>query len=233
MQLRRLQVIFLFVLVSLVGCQQNNAAHPPNSSTPLVNPVSTFTSVPSLVPTFSPVPTLTITASLQPTATITLTPLPTMPGDKIQAKFDQLYQYNNGCKLPCWWGITPGITTWGEARNFLMQFEEHSELREDHSNPLTQNPSGFTHATFIFPSPNYPYNRYGTMVDFEIQNGAIVAIKLMGDVSRWMFDLKKLYQEYGDPDRILIVPSECPQNPSGCLADMFFMYGDRQQIGSS
>jgi hypothetical protein len=29
---------------------------------------------------------------------------------------------NGGCRLPCWWGITPGKTTWEEARIFLEQF---------------------------------------------------------------------------------------------------------------
>ena len=30
-----------------------------------------------------------------------------------------LLQTNAGCELPCWWGITPGITPWSEARTRL------------------------------------------------------------------------------------------------------------------
>ncbi|WP_145962528.1 hypothetical protein [Bellilinea caldifistulae] len=32
----------------------------------------------------------------------------------------ELIQTNGGCELPCWWGITPGKTTWKEAYDFLQ-----------------------------------------------------------------------------------------------------------------
>jgi hypothetical protein len=33
-----------------------------------------------------------------------------------------LFETNNGCRLPCWWGITPGQTEWLAAEEFLNRF---------------------------------------------------------------------------------------------------------------
>jgi hypothetical protein len=34
----------------------------------------------------------------------------------------ELLKNNAGCKLPCWWGIKPGLTSWQETRQFLERF---------------------------------------------------------------------------------------------------------------
>ena len=239
MKLHQLQAVIVFMLFSLVGCQQNNDVHPPTFFPSAVYPKSTITSIPSQTATITAVPTSTVTASPRPTFTITLTPLPTIPKDKILAKLDQLYLYNNGCKLPCWWGITPGITTWSDARNFLMQFDAANSnepnsvantIEENHTHPLSKDPSSFTRAIFTyFPSPGFN-QPFGTAVEFEIQHGVVVAIKLSGDISTRMFILKKLYKEYGNPDRILIVPRDCSQP---CWADMFYMYDEEGFMSQS
>lgn len=234
MQLRRLQAIIVFVLISLVGCQQSKVSLPTSSPSAII-PTGTFTLIPSQTATITAVPSITATATPRPTSTITLTPFPTIPKDKILAKLDQLYLYNNGCKLPCWWGITPGTTTWSDARNFLMQFDAANSnepnsvwntIEVDHTDPLTKNPSRFTHATFrYFPSPGFN-QPFGTQVNFEVQDGVVVAIKLASDISTRMFDLQKLYKEYGDPDRILVVPEDCPPGQY-CWADTFYMYDEK------
>ena len=65
--------------------------------------------------TSTPVPTTTPT----PLSTFTLTPLPTLSPDETKAEVQRLYETNNGCLLPCWWGITLGLTDWGDAKHFL------------------------------------------------------------------------------------------------------------------
>ncbi len=239
MKLHRLQAVIVFMLVSLVGCQPGNNFQPPTFFPSAVIPTNTSTSTPSQTATITAMPTVTVTASPRPTSTITLTPLPTIPKDKILAKLDQLYLYNNGCKLPCWWGIKPGITTWSDARNFLMQFDAANSnepnsvantIEENHTHPLTKDPSSFIHAIFTyFPSPGFN-QPFGTAVEFEIQSGVVVAIKLRGDISTRMFILKKLYKEYGNPNRILIVPKDCSQP---CWVDMFYMYDEEGFMSQS
>ena len=242
MQLRRLQTMIVVVLFSLVGCQPSNNVFPPTSFPSAIIPTGTFTSIPSQTATNTAVPTITVTATPRPTSTITLTPVPTIPKDKILAKLDQLYLYNNGCKLPCWWGIEPGITTWSDARNYLMQFDAAnsneptsngaSTIEENYTHPLTKNPARFTHAVFrYFPSPGFN-QPFGTQVHFEVQDGIVVAIKLASDISTRMFDLEKLYKGYGNPDRILVVPVDCAQGQH-CWAGMFYMYDEKGFMSQS
>jgi hypothetical protein len=64
-------------------------------------------------------------------AVMTLTPFPTFtpspnpipfPTLTAQEKIDQVVKLkkdNGGCTFPCWWGITPGVTTWEEAERIL------------------------------------------------------------------------------------------------------------------
>lgn len=104
-----------------------------------------------------------------------------------------------------------------------MQFNEVGSIEENHTQPLTKNPSKFTHAIFQYiPSPGFNHP-FGTQVNFEIQDGVVVAIKLASDLSIRMFDLKKLYTEYGNPDRVLVVPQDCSQP---CWVDIFYLYDE-------
>jgi hypothetical protein len=48
-----------------------------------------------------------------PTPTVPPSPtlVPTLTADQEQALVLDLLQNNAGCRLPCWWGFTPGKTT--------------------------------------------------------------------------------------------------------------------------
>src|SRR5688572_13990138 len=50
---------------------------------------------------------------------------PTMTTDEAKRLVRDLLENNAGCKLPCWWGITPGKTTWSEARQILEKASRH------------------------------------------------------------------------------------------------------------
>jgi len=95
--------------LAVFGCSENNENRP--SITPS-RPASTVTTAPSRTP--SPSNTAT------PVVTPTQIPVPTLPPEKAQAMVLDLL-YNPPCDLPCWWGMTPGITTWEEANRFLRK----------------------------------------------------------------------------------------------------------------
>ena len=138
------------------------------------------------------------------------------------ARFEQLYGNNNGCRLPCWWGIVPGVTSWGETLHFLNQFIGFSNIDTYYSASLTNNPQNSLLYAWHFPSP-YP-QVFVTRVDFEVQNGIVVAIGLWDDIGGHMFGLNELYVEYGKPDRIFIVPKNCHQGLNFCEANILFVY---------
>jgi hypothetical protein len=56
-----------------------------------------------------------------PTPTVPPSPTlaPTLTADQEQALVLDLLQNNAGCRLPCWWGFTPGKTTWQTASTFF------------------------------------------------------------------------------------------------------------------
>jgi hypothetical protein len=70
--------------------------------------------------TWTPLPS-TATPSLTPLPP-TLTPLPAIPTEQVLNYVKGLLENNNGCNLPCFWGITPGETSRQTAKQFLYTF---------------------------------------------------------------------------------------------------------------
>ena len=88
----------------------------------------------SMAPTFTVLPSNTPPALEKPTASpvlspsATTTPIPLPPSPTLQPSLDEantkeiileLLKTNGSCKLPCFWGITPGETTLDEAKRFF------------------------------------------------------------------------------------------------------------------
>lgn len=117
---RRFQHLCVVIVVSLVllnGCIAPAASTPAFPSATL--PPATTTPTPSPVPpTRTPLPAPT---SKPPTPTVTPSPTmaPTLIADQEQVLVLDLLQNNAGCRLPCWWGFTPGKTTWQTAQAFF------------------------------------------------------------------------------------------------------------------
>ncbi len=93
------------LLVFLGGC---SAAHPP-ATTPATQTIELV------------FPTVTSTEVVI-TPTHTSTPLPTLSPEDAYQQLQDLLENNAGCRLPCWWGITPGKTSWQDATRFLETF---------------------------------------------------------------------------------------------------------------
>lgn len=104
-------------LVFLNGCVVPVAPPPtfpsatslPATTTPTPGPVS---STRTLMPAPTPKPP---TPTVPPSPTLA----PTLTADQEQALVLDLLQNNAGCRLPCWWGFTPGKTTWQTASTFF------------------------------------------------------------------------------------------------------------------
>jgi hypothetical protein len=69
--------------------------------------------------TISPTSTFTIA----PTKTTTLTPVPTLSQEKAYRLMTDLLHDNNGCQLPCWWGLIPGEATHTDFYRKLIVFD--------------------------------------------------------------------------------------------------------------
>lgn len=113
----------------LVGCAPSQAQEQGATTTtvavvlettPAISPTAT-----SMPPTDTPVPSQTpaptntpIPPTLTPTPTQTPTPVPTLTYVQEGALLQELMSTNEGCQLPCWWGIHLGDTLTSIGQTF-------------------------------------------------------------------------------------------------------------------
>lgn len=110
-----IRTLLISLMLFLTACS--------DSSTQLIETPRSVTSTNTITPltptnTKTPIPIPTQTKNM----VTTRTPVPTLSADKADARVLELLKTNAGCSLPCWWGITPGITTTDEIQSFLEPF---------------------------------------------------------------------------------------------------------------
>lgn len=167
LQVMKMLIINAFLIMA--GCTVLSPAPTPlGESLPSVSTVvvsrvsSTHTPVlvtqiptPSITPSMTPAPSVTPSPAVQSTATETFVAIPTPPGLTSSEKVLWLLETNNGCQLPCWWGITPGETTWEEAEQFFNTFapdiSSNSNSELVNYSPLTYLPSEVFDIEFTHP----------------------------------------------------------------------------------
>ena len=99
----------LWIALSLVGFTGCTSMPGPNTDIIATPSPPSVTQKPFTTETITRVPSLT---SLASRSTLTAT--------EQENYVSELLKTNAGCKLPCWWGITPGETSWEDAEHFLI-----------------------------------------------------------------------------------------------------------------
>jgi hypothetical protein len=145
-----------------------------------------------------PSPSLTQTPSLK---TVTPSPMLTLNQSERQLYLEERLPTNNGCKLPCWLGITPGKTTWQEAQSFI-QYLGIDRIRgtEKENGEILYGFGGFD-----FDAPRLLHT-FGVLVKNDIVKG----ISLMVEGYQAPKDFQKIWTYYS-PTNIMVVlgsPSE-------------------------
>jgi hypothetical protein len=139
------------------------------------------------------IPSTTISITETP-LTVTGTPNPTLTISQARIRVQDLFESNGGCKLPCWWGITPGLTKWQEAKRFYEDFA----LVVD---PITT--SEIQSAAVKVPTPyEVSYARTLTQ-NFILQNGVVNKIYLYNYDFAPNYNLVNILNGYGKPDAVL------------------------------
>jgi hypothetical protein len=157
-------------------------------------PSATLFKLPTKTNSASLTPSVTLSPSPSATKMPTWTPLQTLEPTAALTYVIDLLQNNAGCKLPCWWGITPGKTTWDEAHHFLDSFS--------YSYGILGDPIEYQVAEFGTPLTKSigadPYR-------FGIKNGIIEDIYhiYFGNLTT-SYNLVELLTAYGQPDGILV-----------------------------
>jgi hypothetical protein len=109
-----------------------------------------------------------------------------------------LFRNNAGCRLPCWWGITPGQTPWETARSFLATFALAIKQGGSLENPLYS--AYFVVPKEIDPNANEPQPIAFTH-NYRVTNGIVDVIEVEpGLVSN--YNLSEILKVYGSPTEV-------------------------------
>jgi hypothetical protein len=107
----RLGSLLFIVIVS--GCTQLVQSTPTLSLVEPTIPITMTVATKTATPTLTPSPTSTPIPA-------TPTDIPTLPAEDARQRLLTLLANNNGCRLPCLWGIIPGKSSYLDARSILL-----------------------------------------------------------------------------------------------------------------
>jgi len=221
---QRLASFIFVILFILVGCGSGEIS----TEVPVTQTVTEVIPSSTLIPTETQtsIPTATL---IKPTPTLYLMPFPTLSIEQERIKFYQFYNFINGCRLPCLWGITPGVTTWTEVKQFINQFNSWNSI-EKVEGSITKSSTFDIYAWYVkHPSSDADY---AVPVFLEVQNNVISAIQIDGELASYLFPLHKLLDEYGQPEKILIKTSKQAENPLVYFADIYVVYEDKHILST-
>jgi hypothetical protein len=153
-------LLFIILMILVVGCEFTGP-EPPN-----VSPTKPITKTSTKTITYTPSQINTFTKVLSPTLKMTNTVITDTPlsDSQIQENVLTALKPNDNCRLSCWWGIVPGVTSWSEA---------NSTLQEIGLKPAFDNISGKYLLLYEFSGDNHALIFW---MDFKVQSNLVKTI---------------------------------------------------------
>jgi hypothetical protein len=198
------------------------------TSQPMIKPTNVTEASTSIVNTevVRTLPGATSTTTPIAFETSTKTPLPvnTLTVPEREKFVRDTISGNPSCKLPCWWDITPGETTWKETEEFLQRLGVRIGAVPGYS------PNAVFHGTGGFDFEGISINNG---FSFEETNGIIDAILIRSDgynnlekfQTLWKdYSPKRILEAYGPPDRIWLNVTEVYASARGY--HLWFFYDE-------
>jgi len=178
----------LIVFLILAGCSTN-----PSLQTASPHPLLATSTVwqPTAISTATQPTIVALTPTRMPSSGYTIS----TPSEKDSSELTlELLRTNNGCDLPCWWGIVPNQTTWANAEDFLKPF----------SNIYERQPTNEWSVYDIGSPVSKEFSELGEVsAVFAAQDGLVKEIKISGFDEK-TYHLSSFLQNYGVPAKILI-----------------------------
>jgi hypothetical protein len=136
MEFKKKYILLTLTLIMIGGCVPVNETIPETSIHTLQRetlPVPTMEAVlaPTIMttlverqtsPTNPPVRTATPTSAPDVTTSLTSTPIPALAPEVARQQLEDLIRNHDGCPLPCWWGLSPDISTEEDIKEFLAPY---------------------------------------------------------------------------------------------------------------
>jgi hypothetical protein len=192
--------ISVIVLISL-GCSNKVSV---DTTTTLAIEQTTFpTTTTTSTATSSPTSTITPTSTSTPIPSIiTPTSLPTISPSKIDQAISELVHTNGGCSLPCFWGITPGKTSWLEANQILNKYNAEISLVATDEVKIENDYRMVDYYDVILYSSEFPDGKYA---DFNvIDKYHLYTISSYHSSNDPIFLLSSILLNNGKPDLVFI-----------------------------
>lgn len=158
--------------------------------------------IPSNTPTISTTPIPTTTPTIQSTVLETPTPTPTLTDTELRQLALDLLENNNGCQLPCWWGITPGQTTWDTAYELIRIFDRVPRRVTVNSEYMFYEP--------VIPLPSGVFEYDEVAHFYSVRNGIVERIEMpvsrgdLPDGYLTQYTLPMLLTTYGPPTEVWV-----------------------------
>lgn len=172
----------IVVVILLTGCRINTET----VKIKTINPTFTntlpgsATIAPSLTQTMLPSTTFT------PLPTNTWTPQPTLSQEETTERVQKLLTGDDICRLPCWGNITPGETSWEEAKAHLATFAKVIDTPDN------------LFKGFVLPNSLEPENSFGMGLRVDKR------VKIVELIYTYRHDyrLDQMLSNYGQPAEV-------------------------------
>lgn len=181
--------------------------NPPSSETANTSPVSTSlraTTTNFIQLTSTVLPAATLQAVVTPTAMKTPTTIPvtsisltTLSPDEAETQILELFRDNAGCLFPCWWGITPGLTSWQDAERFLATFASQIQV--------SSGPAWSFAEVYFSISQGTP-----TLRQFYTSQNSIVEMIEAHPLDMPQYKLSVIFETYGQPSEVWLLTVKEP-----------------------
>lgn len=136
-----------------------------------------------------------------------LTPLPSLSVIEAQSIIQELLVSDPQCDLPCWWGIEPGLTTWSEGYQFLIQFANIDRMFESIGN--------YYEYDVLVDGEMVTRRQLRMLLELSNDDRVIVAFEGSNDGIDWIevfitdnsiedYHFHNLLEKYGTPDEVLL-----------------------------
>jgi hypothetical protein len=191
-------MLLLFILVAMIiGCSPQQPIPSQFISSANDFTVTTENGIVTITPSITPI--LNWTPTLTRTKKPDITFAPTLTENERQNYITNLIQNPGDCRLPCWWGLEPGVTSWQKVINFFYFMGQGYPISS------TDN---FLDPALDFAIP-WILHRMTINSDGEVIKSIIFTVDgsydFQGFKAIWgLYTPEKVLEKYGKPSRILI-----------------------------
>jgi len=128
-----------------------------------------------------------------------MTSLPTLPPEESQEMILSLLSNNDGCELPCWWGILPGETSWDEAYQFLSTIATRIVDVGNIDSEGKPDKNSNTYVVYI----KIPGKDLEVPSGYVITDGIVNTINVSPNGTEIGYQLHQILDRYGTPEEVL------------------------------